>query len=547
MKRKDVEAVSRQAVMAFIAEKEAAKPQRKPREAKAAPVPRQALKIGDGALATSKHKRRNDTVPFDAAVAFAAARPGPKVVPEGKATLAMDSDITGYCGWAATGTQAGWGGYGVAYSQGYSFQGYQELALLSTIPEYRRIAQVWSTEATRKWIKLKSVSNDKNKSERIKELTDEMKRLDVQSAFNRISMQDCQFGRAHLYLDFDTWDKDDELKTPIGDGRNAASRSKIGTKNPLKRIQPVEAVWAYPSNYNSNNPLAPDWYKPSMWFAMGKELHVSRFLTFIGLEVPDLLKPAYSFGGQALIQLAKPVVDLWLRDRQSVSNLLNNFSTMWLETELGESLQQNGEQMFARAQLFNNNRDNQGLMLLQQGMEKVGNVAVPLGSLDQLQAQSLEHVPMICGIPLMKYTGIQPAGLNATGEGELVTFDDNIHAYQTKFFTHNLQAVIWMIELSLWDEIDEDIVFEYEPLRSLDDLQLANLRKLNADTAASNVDRGITAPVEERQKLADDPQSGYNSLAVDDVPESTDPEPGNIREREDVDEDPADADHREAA
>ena len=36
---------------------------------------------------------------------------------------------------------------------------------------------------------------------------------------------------------------------------------------------------------------------------MGRQVHTSRILTFIGRPVPDLLKPAYSFGGLSLVQL----------------------------------------------------------------------------------------------------------------------------------------------------------------------------------------------------------------------------------------------------
>jgi hypothetical protein len=41
-------------------------------------------------------------------------------------------------------------------------------------------------------------------------------------------------------------------------------------------------------------------------------------------------------------------------------------------------------------------------------------------------------------IPLVKFTGIQPAGLNASSEGEIEVYDDTIAAYQNRFFAPNL-------------------------------------------------------------------------------------------------------------
>jgi hypothetical protein len=53
---------------------------------------------------------------------------------------------------------------------------------------------------------------------------------------------------------------------------------------------------------------------------MGTEVHASRMPAFVGHPVPDMLKPAYSFGGLSLSQMAKPYVDIWLQTRESVGD-----------------------------------------------------------------------------------------------------------------------------------------------------------------------------------------------------------------------------------
>jgi Anti-CBASS protein Acb1-like len=75
-------------------------------------------------------------------------------------------------------------------------------------------------------------------------------------------------------------------------------------------------------NYNSNDPLKDDWYRPNTWYIQSKAIHSSRLITLIGREVPDLLKPTYSFGGLSLSQMAKPYVDNWLKTRQRRDNLV---------------------------------------------------------------------------------------------------------------------------------------------------------------------------------------------------------------------------------
>ena len=177
-------------------------------------------------------------------------------------------------------------------------------------------------------------------------------------------------------------------------------------------------------------------------------MHATRLLTFIGREVPDLLKPAYSFGGLSMSQMVKPYVDNWLRVRQSVSDLISTFSTSGIKTDLSQMLSAGGEQLFKRLVLFNSNRDNQGLMVLDKDTEEYFNVSTPLTTLDQLQAQAQEHMASVSRIPLVKLLGISPAGLNASSEGEIETFDDTINAGQEALIRPNLTRLLHFVQLN---------------------------------------------------------------------------------------------------
>jgi Protein of unknown function (DUF1073) len=105
---------------------------------------------------------------------------------------------------------------------------------------------------------------------------------------------------------------------------------------------------------------------------------------------------------------------------------------------LGETLTPSGDDLFRRADLFNNTRDNRGVMLLDKDDEDSANVSA---SLDQLQAQAQEHMGSVSRIPLVKLLGISPHGLNATAEPELRAFYDSIHAFQEKLFSSNPDRV----------------------------------------------------------------------------------------------------------
>lgn len=535
---------SRKAKAAWKRRKEAAA---KVMAEKSTPAKRRAaMQISDALIEATAQRRSKELIPR----IFAAAQPMPGVVPanDKRAMMAMDTAIKRAAQWAAGALDqqivfaGGWGGvwggsgYG-AFAEGQEFLGYPYLATLSQRPEYRFIVETIATEMTRKWIKIEAAGGDEaatSKTDKVKKLEDEFNRLQVQECFAKMAEDDGYFGRAHLFVDTGTSieSNNPELATPIGDGLNQITANKIA-QGSIKRLQPVEAVWTYPTLYNSNNPLSPDWYKPDMWFVMGTRVHVSRLLPFIGREVPDVLKPAYSFGGLSMSQMVKPYVDNFLRTRQSVSDLLHAFSVFVLSSNLAETLTQGGEQLFRRAALFNNMRDNKGLMMVDKDTEDLKNVSVPLAGLDALQAQSQEHMASASRIPLVKLLGISPAGLNASSEGELRTFYDTIAAFQKKFFAPNLDRIFRFAQINLWGAVDPDLSYSFVDLWAMDEKQQAEVRKINADTGAILVETGAIDATEERERVAAEEGSPYAGLDLTKViipPEDVGSELGGINQ-----------------
>ena len=456
------------------------------------------------------------------------AFPKAAIPPKKAHRLAMDESMN----WAAGQWSAGV--LNSIGSEGLLFLGYPYLAELAQRPEYRIISETIATEATRKWIKFKGTGKE-DKTEKIKQLNDYLDGLQARDKYADLAAQDGFFGRSHLYHEFgggkelkpgeDPTDDDEELKVPIGNGRDAMSKGKIGKDNPLTRLQTVEAVWTYPMTYNAVNPLKKDWYNPQFWYVMGREIHCSRLLTFIGHPVPDLLKPAYAFGGLSLSQMAKPYVDIWLTTRQSVADLIHSFSVMVLMTDLQTILQPgNANGLIARAALFNALRDNQGLMIVNKNSEDFKNVSASLGGLHELQAQAQEHMASVARIPLVKFTGISPAGLNASSEGEMRAFYDTIAAYQNKFMRPNLTKTIDFAMLSLWDEVDQEITYDFEPLWEMTEKERGEKKKADAETGQIHIDSGVISPAEERQRIINDPDSAYQGLDPEDVPDLSEEE-----------------------
>jgi phage-related protein (TIGR01555 family) len=437
---------------------------------------------------------------------FRPATPAPGVVPATaqRAMMAADNSMAQI---AAYGGQ--WGA-----SNNLTFMGYPFLAELAQLPEYRNIVETIAKEMTRKWIKF-SATGEGDKSDKITKLEAAFKKYKVQDKFRRMAELDGFFGRAHLYIDIGR----DDLKTLMPVDKRKIRPGK------LEALRVVEPIWTYPNAYNSTNPLAPDFYRPREWYVMGERIHRSRMLTFVGREVPDVLKPAYAFGGLSTSQMMKVTVDNWLRTRTSVSDITHNFSKTVLATNLSTILQGGvADSLIYRAQLFNQTRDNRGLMMVDKDTEELTDVSSPLGTLDKLQAQAQEQMASIAQIPLVVLLGVTPSGLNASAEGELDVWYARVASWQEDLFGDHLTIVSHVMQLHLFGEIDPDIGYEFVPLGEEDTAARATTRKTEADTDVAYIDAGVIDPAEARARLVADENSPYKGLTGP-PPEPPEPDP----------------------
>jgi hypothetical protein len=465
-----------------------------------APEARKPLTISPELRAWAKIDKRRPAL----VQPFVAAEHPPEVT--GGKKLAMD-EAPGVSAWAQNLLGNYYGIYG-------HFPGFPQLAIQSQIPEIRRMVEIIATESVRKFIKLQA--SGKEKADKIRLIEADMKKFRVRDLYRRVLEGDGYMGRGHLFVDLGA-STTEELATSIGNGADATSLGKV-PKGKLKGFKIVEAMWAQPADYNTSDPLSDDWYKPNQWIVQGRRVHRTRLLTFVGREVPDLLKPAYSFGGISLSQQVKTTVDNWLRTRQSVSDIVNAFSVMVLKTRMGNTMGVAGQEVFDRAELFNDFRDNRGLMVLDKDSEDFTNVSAQIAGLSDLQAQSQEHMAALPGIPLVKFFGLQPKGLNASSDGEMRSFFDWVTSYN-EHGKPILETVINLIQLNRFGEVDPEITFEFEPLWSMSDKELAEVRKIEAETDQILIDSEAIAPREVRKRIADDPDSAYHGLDVDDLPD----------------------------
>ena len=408
------------------------------------------------------------------------------------------------------------GNFGADCFFGTGFIGYPRLAELAQISEYRSVSETTANEMTRQWIKIKSVGEEDN-SETIKQIEECYERLNVRDVFRKAIETDGLFGRGQILVQIK--DHDGKLANPL------LLTEKTIAKGSLKALVNIEPMWTTPAPYNAIDPTLPDFYKPKAWYVMAQEIHASRLFTLISRPVPDMLKPAYNFGGVSMTQLMMPYVERWLRTVDSVSDLLHSFSLSGIKTDMSAILSGSDDgdtNIMLRAELYNRLRDNRGLMLLSKDEEEFFQFNTPLSGLDALLAQSQEQMAAPSHTPLVKLLGITPSGLNASTEGEIAVYYDHIRAMQENLLRDPLDKLLKLVQLHLFGKVNDNITFDFVPLQQMSETELSTIRKSDTDRDVAYIQAGVVSAEEVRGRLASEPDSGYNGIDVEDVPEMPD-------------------------
>lgn len=404
------------------------------------------------------------------------------------------------------------------------FLGYGYLTGLTQNPLIRVGAEMISDEMTRKWIKLVTTGDTSQRDadgKKLSELTAALKRHKIQKLCHDCLSLTSYYGGCLVYMDNGVPDSD--LLTPL---HLDAAVFRRGSLNGFKIVEPFNIS---PGLYSTSNPMAKNYFKPASWWIQGREVHKSHFLYFAANLPPTLLLPAYNFFGIPLAQIVLDPVLHFVECREAAARLLKKFSLTVFKTDMSSVLSGGATTMLERRiQLMVQGRDNDGVETIDNETEDIIKLETPLGGVTDIVKQAMEIVAAYFGEPAVKLWGISPGGFNATGESDIQNHYDHVASQQEKILREPLENILRVLQLDLFGEIDENITFEFEPLGKDDERTIADVNKIKADTSAIYFDRGIVSAEETRKVLAEDPQSGFNDIDPDAVPE--DPEEGSVVE-----------------
>lgn len=402
------------------------------------------------------------------------------------------------------------------------FLGYGELTILSQNGILRNIVQTISDEVIKEWIEVIDTKqdNDENQQERldiIKKIMARAEQLDMRSVFQAATRNTMIFGGCMIYPKLKNDDKELDKELIIDD-------TKLN-KDCLKYLKIVEPVYCYPIEYNTDDPLALNFYNPQLWNLLSRTVHISRLCHLKYNTPPLLLLPTYMFFGIPLIQMILPYLTSFESLRKNIDGIVQRYNKNVIKTNMSALVDYDEStnpfediQTFeTRMAYLNTVGDNFGTLALDFKTEAYEQFTMSLTGLDKLYSQAAEIVCAVARTPATKVFGTAPQGFNSTGEHEADNFYDFIRNIQNSLNPH-INKVLDLIQIDLFGKIDPMITFKWKPLKSPNKVEEADVRLKNAQTDLMLKQEGLVATTEVRTRMSQDPNSGYTGI------DSTNPE-----------------------
>ena len=177
-----------------------------------------------------------------------------------------------------------------------------------------------------------------------------------------------------------------------------------------------------------------------------------------------------------MIQKAKPYVDNFLQMRQNAQDYTKSLSMYVLASNMANLLPGNANDpnILNRVEAFARFRGAKNVALIDKDTEELSSVSIAVAGIDRLVAQAQEHISAVSRIPLVKWMGLSPSGLNASSEGEIrVYYDEQEFLLRTP-----IQYIIDLVQIELLGDVDFDITFEFVELYEMTELEKGQLRQV---------------------------------------------------------------------
>lgn len=276
-------------------------------------------------------------------------------------------------------------------------------------------------------------------------------------------------------------------------------------------ISQVDPYWMTPymGEDSIQNPAGIHFYEPTWWQIGGKRYHRTHLIISRHADVPDIIKPAYLYGGVPLTQ--QIFERIYAAERTAnEAPLLAMTKRMNIQKVDLQAAFQNPERFMMRNQQAASLRDSFGVKFINSDEDYVQH-ETSLADLDAVIMSQYQLVAAIAETPSTKLLGTSPKGFGASGEYEEASYKELLASLQENDGTPLLQR-----HYEIMDRSDLGGKYHIEPvwcpLDEPSEKEIAEINKIKADTYTALQGTGSVDGQDIRDVLVKDAQSGFSGM-----------------------------------
>lgn len=206
-------------------------------------------------------------------------------------------------------------------------------------------------------------------------------------------------------------------------------------------------------------------------------VHHSRIIRFVGRELPWLEKVAEVYWGESEIEAIYNEIVRRDNTAANITALTFRANVEYREVEgldqlLGIGNAEMQRRFWNQMQAMSVVRSSQGIALMNKG-DSVHTEQYSFSGLSDVYDRVMMDVAGASRIPVTKLFGRSPAGMNATGESDMMNYYDYIDGLRETSFRGILERLLPIMALSAWGKIPDDMEVEFPPMATPDEKEAA--------------------------------------------------------------------------
>jgi phage-related protein (TIGR01555 family) len=221
------------------------------------------------------------------------------------------------------------------------------------------------------------------------------------------------------------------------------------------------------------------------------KIHPSRMVRLIGLDAPDPM--SNSGWGDPLLQVIHDAV-------ASAGTVMGSVAAMISEAKFDVvkipglteifSTSDGTNRLIKRFSEANVAKSVINAVVLD-GEEEWQRIGVDFNGMPEVMQMYLQVAAGACDIPVTRFLGMSPAGLNATGESDLANYYDRIKSDQELRLKPALEKLDIAIQRSALGQFDKNIFYEWNSLWQMDESTKADIAFKKAQATQIDADTGL--------------------------------------------------------